>query len=250
MNAALRAEATKLRRSPVGLIATVALVGGTIAVLGGITAAVAGGDPAMIAKAGPAAALDWTGLLSGAGQVTAAAGMLGCGTVLAWLFAREFTDGTIVGLFALPVTRGRIALAKLAVYACWVALVGVALTSGLLALGLALGYGAPDRAVWAGLARLCVLVLLTGAVTTPVALAATAARSLLAGVGCTVGLVVVAQVGALAGAGGWMPLAAPALWAASGGTAVTTPQLALAVAVGAAAAAAAWWTWSRLTCRR
>lgn len=47
-----------------------------------------------------------------------------------------------------------------------------------------------------------------------------------------------------------MPLAAPALWAASGGTAVTGAQLTLTVAVGAVGAPATWWAWSRLTLRR
>ncbi len=250
MNAALRAEAVKLRRSPVGVVATAALVGGTLALLAGITAAVAGGDPAMIAKAGPAASRDWAGLLAGAGQVTAAGGMLGFGAVLSWAFAREFTDGTITGLFALPVTRGRIALAKLAVYGAWVVAVSGLLTLGLLGLGLALGYGTPDATVWGGVARQCALGVLTGVATVPAALVATATRSLLGGVAGVIGLVVVAQVGALAGAGGWMPLAAPALWAASGGTAVTGAQLTLTVAVGAVGVLATWWTWSRLTLRR
>lgn len=75
---------------------------------------------------------------------------------------------------------------------------------------------------------------------------ATVARSLLAAVGGTILLVIAAQVGALAGAGGWMPLAAPALWALSAGSAVSVGQLALTVLVSVIFAVLTWVAWSRL----
>lgn len=250
MNGALRVEALKLVRSPVGLVATLAVIAGTLALLGGITAAVAGGNPEVVAKAGPAATLDWAGLLAGAAQVTAVGGLIGFGAVLAWMFGREFTDGTITGLFALPVGRGRIALAKIVVHLAWAACVGVLLAAGVLVLGLLLGYGMPDEAIWAGLARQIALALLTALIVAPVAWIATVARSVFAGVGGTIALVILAQVGALAGAGGWMPLAAPALWAMSGGTAVSPGQLLLVITVPVLFAALACTSWSRLQMRR
>ena len=246
MKAAVRVETLKLTRSPVGVIGTIALVAGTFALLGGITAAVAQGNPDLTAKAGPAAELTWHGLISGAVQITVAAGFLGFGVVLAWIFAREFTDGTITGLFALAISRQRIALAKLTVYALWVAMVSLALMVGLLAMGLVLGYGAPDADTWVGLGRVGVLALLTGALAVPVAWVATLSRSLLAGVGTAIGLVIIAQVGALAGAGGWMPFAAPALWAMSNGTVVTFAQLAVCVGLALVSAWLVCGSWSRL----
>ncbi|UJP09152.1 ABC transporter permease [Microbacterium sp. KUDC0406] len=247
---ALRVEALKLVRSPVGVVATLAVIAGTLALLGGITAAVAGGSPEVAAKAGPAAVQDWAGLLAGAAQVTAVGGLIGFGAVLAWMFGREFTDGTITGLFALPVGRGRIALAKIVVHLVWVVCVGVVLAGGVLALGLLLGYGTPDAAARAGLGRQVALALLTGLIVTPVAWIATAAHSVFAGVGGTIALVILAQVGSLSGAGGWMPLAAPALWAMSGGAEVTTGQLLLVLAVPVVFAALVCASWSRLQLRR
>lgn len=249
MNGALRVETLKLVRSPVGLVATLAVVAGALAVLGGITGAVAGGNPEVAAKAGPAAALNWSGLLAGAAQVTAVGGLIGFGTVLAWMFGREFTDGTITGLFALPIGRGRIAWAKLVVHLAWAACVGVLLAVGVLVLGLLLGYGAPDAATWAGLGRQIALAVLTGLIVAPVAWIATAARSVFAGVGGTIALVILAQVGALTGAGGWMPLAAPALWAMSGGTAVTGAQLLLVAVVPVVFGVLTCVSWSRLQLR-
>lgn len=52
------------------------------------------------------------------------------------------------------------------------------------------------------------------------------------GYGGAIALVIIAQIGSLAGTGGWMPLAAPALWAMSAGTAVNTVQLFLTTALG------------------
>lgn len=246
MNAAIGGEALKLTRSLVGLIATLAIVVGVVGLLGGITAGVASGNAELIAQAGPAAALDWGGLLSGASQITAVAAILGCGIVLAWMFGREFTDGTITGLFALPVTRGRIALAKLIVYASWAIVVSTALALGVLAIGLVIGYGPPGGDAWASLGRLWALGVFSAGVAIPVAWIATLTRSLLAAAGSTIALVVAAQVGALAGAGGWLPLAAPALWAMSDGTAVSAVQLGLTGAVALAFTALVWLSWSRL----
>lgn len=229
MSAAIRVEALKLSRSLVGVVATSAIIVGMIALLGGITAGVAAGNPELIAQAGPAAALDWTGLIHGAMQVGAVATILGFGTVLSWMFGREFTDGTIVGLFALPISRGCIALAKVVVYAIWASAVSAVVVCGVLGLGLLFGYGHPDGDTWVSLGRLWSLGVLSACVAVPVAWIATAARSVLAAIGVTIGLVATAQISALAGAGGWMPLAAPAIWAISNGTAVTSTQLAVTV---------------------
>lgn len=250
MNAAVRAEARKLLRAPVGIIATLAIVGGTLALLGGITAALRAGNPELTAKAGAAASLDWSGLLSGAAQITSAGGLLGFGVVLSWIVAREFTDGTVTGLFALPVGRGRIALAKLLVYAAWACAVSLLLTLGILALGLALGYGAPTGEAREGLARQALLSLLGAALAVPVAWVATVTRSLLAAVGSAIALVVLAQVGVLAGAGGWMPPAAPALWAMTGGDGASAPQLLVSLAVGVVSAVLVCVAWERLQLAR
>lgn len=250
MKIAIRVEALKLSRSLVGVFATLTIVCGTLAILAGLTAALAAGNPELTAKLGPAATRDWTGLLSSAAQITAAGGLLGFGVVLVWMFAREFTDGTISGLFALPISRGRIAIAKLAVYALWAIGATVILTGCLLALGMLLGYGIPNTGTWAALGRQFGLGLLTAAIATPAAWVATLTRSILAGVGATIGLVILAQVGALSGAGGWMPLAAPALWAMSRGADVHLAQLGLAIAVALVFAALTVASWNRLQMNR
>ena len=246
MTVALRVEALKLARSTVGIIGSAAIVLGIGVLCAVMMAALGSGDPQLAAKLGPEASRDWHGLLGAAAQITGAGGLLGFGVVAAWLFGREFADGTVTGLFALPVGRGTIAAAKLGVYLAWAAAVSAALTALVLVLGVGLGFGAPDAATWAGLARQQALGVLSAAVAVPTAWAATVTRSLLGGVSVAIALVIVAQVGVLAGAGGWLPLAAPALWAISGGAAVSPAQLGLAVAFSAGAAGAATWAWHRL----
>ena len=131
-------------------------------------------------------------------------------------------------------------------YAGWVLLVSITLPLGVLALGLLLGYGHPGAEVWRSLARLCLLTALTGAAAAPVAWVTTLARSLLAGVGTTILLVVLAQVGVLAGSAGWLPLAAPALWALTGGQAVDPVQLALTAVLALVSATFTGTAWTRL----
>lgn len=122
-NTPTRVEALKLGRSLVGAIATLAMVVGIFALLGGIAAAVAGGNPELIAQVGPAAALHWGAPLAGTAQITAVAGILGFGIVLASILDREFTDRRITGVSVRPISRGHIALTKLTVYALWSTLV-------------------------------------------------------------------------------------------------------------------------------
>lgn len=250
MRAALRVEMQKLVRSLVGTVTSLTLVLGTVSLLAGITAGVRAGQEELVAQVGPAGTATWDGLLLAAAQIISAGGLLGAGVLASWLMAREFVDGTISALFVLPVGLGRIAAAKLLVLGLWAMVVSLSLGAAVLALGVMLGYGAPDDEAWVALCRQVLLVLSSALLATPAAWAATLGRSLLAGVGATVGLLVVAQVGALTGAGPWIPFAAPALWAMTGGAEVSAAQLSLSVMTGLLFAALTVVACSRLQLNR
>jgi len=247
MRAAIWAELVKLAGSTVGRVGSTAIVVG-ISILSGsmLLAAATSHDPQVLAKLGPVASGDWTGFLLGAAQITGAGGLGGFAVVLAWMFGREFGDGTITGLFALPVRRSTIALAKVIVYVCWVVAMSALLAGALILVGLISGLGAIEQQTWEALARQVALGVMAAAITIPVGWAATLSRSVLGGVSVAIGLVVVAQVSVLAGLGGWMPLAAPALWAVSSGTAVTPVQLALLIPFGGIAVALTASSWRRM----
>ena len=178
-------------------------------------------------------------------QVTSAAALLGFGVALSWLFGREFIDGTISGLFALPVSRPAIAAAKLGVYVVWAVFVATVLVVILGVVGLVLGLGPLDTGVLAALARQHLLTVLTAILAVPSAWAATLGRGHLPGIATTIGLIVIAQVMVVAGTGAWFPIAAPALWALSP-SAVTAAQLCFVAVVPAHFVPATLITWHRL----
>lgn len=247
MRAAIWAEVVKLAGSTVGRVGSAAIVIGISLISGSmLLAAATTTDPQLLAKLGPVATGDWQGFLLGAAQVTGAGGLGGFAVVLAWMFGREFGDGTITGLFALPVRRSTIALAKLIVYVVWVTAMSVLLAIVLSLVGLVAGLGPIDGNTFLMLARQAALGIMSAAITLPVAWAATLSRSVLGGVSVAIGLVVVAQVSVLAGLGGWMPLAAPALWAVSLGAAVSPVQLALLIPFGAVFVLLVARSWRRL----
>src|SRR6478609_2146821 len=209
---AVAVEFRKARSSRVLVWTGVLLAVGVTVLAAAMVAAARTGDAGIVAKIGPQAATgDWSALLAVATQITAAAGVLAFGVGISWLYGREFADGTIPGLFGLPVSRGAIAGAKLLVYLAWALLVALALV--LLGAGSAVGLGAPDTDVLVGLARQFALGALTALIAVPCGWAASLGRGLLPGIATAVGILVIAQVSVVAGVGGWVPFVAPAAWA-------------------------------------
>ncbi|WP_350275654.1 ABC transporter permease [Kribbella sp. HUAS MG21] len=240
-------ELTKLTHAAVARVTGVLIVLGISLICSAMLLAVDTDDPQLAAKLGPL--IDpggWVGYLTVAIQVTGAAGLIGYGVVLSWLFSREFADGTITGLFAIPLSRRTLATAKLTVYLMWGLVTALALVLALILLGLAGGLGPipPDAAPAIG--RLLGLSILNLVIATPAAWAATVGRSVLAGIGTTLAIVVASQVSVIAGTGGWFPFAAPALWAISTGITVTPAQLALVAPVAALAITLTLRSWHHL----
>ena len=207
-------EFRKARSSRV-LVWTGALLAVGVTVLAAaMVLAARSGHPEITAKLGPRAASgDWPAFLSVAVQVTSAAGVLAFGVGISWLYGREFTDGTIPGLFGLPVSRSAIAGAKLLVYLAWALLVALALVVLLLGAGIAVGLGAPDAEVLVGLARQLALGALTALIAVPCGWAASLGRGLLPGLAVAVAILVISQVSVIADFASWVPFVAPAFWA-------------------------------------
>lgn len=243
---AIAVESRKARASRVVRTTTVLLVAGIAALAGALTLAAGTGNEQVLARLGPMAdRTGWDLLLGVVAQVSAAAALLGFGVALSWLVGREFTDRTVGGLFALPVSRPAIALAKLIVYLAWSVVVATVLVGLLAIVGLVLGLGPVDSALLAALARQHVLVVLSAVLATPAAWAATLGRGLLPGIATTIGIIVTAQVMVVAGTGAWYPPAAPALWALDP-PAVTPVQLGLVTLIPAVFVPATLIAWHRL----
>src|SRR5699024_12162882 len=108
-----------------------------------------------------------------------------------WLFGREFADATVSGLFAIPISRPTIAIAKLCVYYCWVVLVAIALGAVTSTVGLFFQLGPINSGVVHSLVRQTILVLLTGLVATTAGWAASLGRDLLSCIAVSVRLFVI-----------------------------------------------------------
>jgi ABC-2 type transport system permease protein len=246
MTAALVAETRKATASVVVRSATALLVVGIVALSAAMSLAVDSGNEQVQAKLGPIAdEKGWTRLIGLVSMISAPAGLLGFGVVLSWIIGREFADGTVSGLFALPVPRRAIATAKLAVFWAWTVMVAAALAAACTLLGFVLGYGAPDSAVIPGLLRLWAVGVLTGLLAIPAGWVATVGRGLLPGVATTIVLITFGQILVVAGTGPWFPVATPALWAVSPRD-VTWVHLALVPLASLLFAGLTTRTWHRL----
>jgi len=244
--AALGAERRKTTGARVVATTTVLLVAGVALLAGALTMAATHGNQQVLDQLGPLSNRTGWPLLTGVvAQVTAAAAVLGFGVALGWMFGREFTDGTITGLFALPVSRTTIAAAKIAVYLLWALAVATLLTVLLGVVGLALRLGPLTGDVLAALARQHVLTCLSAVVALPTAWAATLGRGPLPGIATAVGLIVIAQVMVVGGTGAWFPVAAPALWALRP-DAVSPVQLTLVATIPLVLLPVLLTTWHRL----
>lgn len=207
------------------------------------------GDSQMAVKVRPMLhGTGWEAYLGMLAQIMSVATLLSVGIVVTWTVGREFTDGTIASLQALPTSPADIAWAKLATVMLGAAGCAVAALALALPLGLAIGLEPPEGAATADALRVLAVTLLTALLTLPLAVVASVRRGYLPGVGALLALVVVTQIATVAGAGGWFPWAAPGLWAGMGGpaaaNAVTPLQLLLAVPMGAIGAVGTVWWWS------
>lgn len=251
LRAAVEVEQLKLRRAVAPRVAAIAVMG-FVPVLSAafLAGARADLDGPFAAKITPMLqGTGWEGLLGFVGQMLSVGMLLATGIVVSWSYGRELTDGTFGALFALPTSRRQVAAAKALTLLHWG--VDVVLGTVLLALvlGLATGLGLPDGEAWAGAGRALVIGLLTVVLAMPLGFVASALRGYLPGIGVLLGIVIVTQVLAVVGVGGWFPYAAPGMWSGMGGAevadSVTAVQLLLALPVGAAGVAAALWWWDR-----
>ncbi|HEX7805937.1 MAG TPA: ABC transporter permease [Cellulomonas sp.] len=251
MRAALAVELLKMRRSRVVAVASALMVVLMPFLAAGFMAAyIAGGDSQLAAKVSTmingSAWSDYLGLMA---QLLSVGAFLGVGFVVSWVFGREYSDGTIGSLYALPVGRDRIAWAKGLLVLGWGCAASVLAAVVAVPIGLVIGLDGPAGIddIARAVAMPVTVAVLTTLLALPLALVASAGRGYLPAVGALIGVVVLTQIVTVAGAGAWFPWAAPGLWSGMGGdelaSSVTAVQLALPVAVGVLGlwATAAWW---------
>jgi ABC-2 type transport system permease protein len=156
--------------------------------------------------------VDWPGYTSMLEQIISVGGVFLYGFVAAWIFGREFEDGTVLSMLAVPLPRAAQLLAKFAIWA----LIGALMTLLLLGLALLLGFQlelpmADPALIREGIldvAKVAVLVLTT---TSVVGMMASMGRGGMAGVIFIVVVVVMGQIVTVLGWGEYFPWSIPAL---------------------------------------
>jgi ABC-2 type transport system permease protein len=159
-------------------------------------------------------ATDWPAYINLIGLFIAAGGFFLFVLIISWVFGREFSDGTLKDLLAVPVTRSCILLAKFIVAVAW----SVVLSLVLLIVGLLMGFlinlpgGSPDvifRGSLLGLASSCLTIV----VVLPFALFASIGRGYLLPIGVAVLTLMATNFMGLAGWGEYFPWAIPGIFA-------------------------------------
>jgi ABC-2 type transport system permease protein len=186
---------------------------------------------------------DWPAYLGLSGSVLAAVGFFLFVLTISWVFGREFADGTLKDMLAVPVQRASILLAKFIVVAAWSVLQTLLILIVALVMGGIISLpGGSLAVIFRGSAVLVVAGCLAIAAVTPFALFASVGRGYLLPLGVAVVILMLTNLAVLAGWGEYFPWAVPGLYA-QGKSALTPISYWIVVLTGLAGMIATyiWW---------
>jgi ABC-2 type transport system permease protein len=185
----------------------------------------------------------WPAYLALFAQILAMAGMVLFVLAISWVFGREFTDGTLKDLLAVPVPRLSLLLAKFIVVALWSAALAVLLFG----LGLGLGGlfhlpGGSTGILLQGCARAAITSGLVIAAMLPFAFFASLGRGYLLPIGVCFMALILANLVMAAGWGLYFPWAILAIYA-QGKEALPLASFAIVLLTGLVGlvGTVAWW---------
>lgn len=188
---------------------------------------------------------DWPAYLALAGQIIAAGGFFFFVLAVSWVFGREFADGTLKDMLAVPVPRGSILLAKFIVMVVW----SIALATAVLIVSLIMGAlinlpGGTFDVLLQGGARVLIAACLSIVAALPFAFLASVGRGYMLPVGAAVLTLMMTNVVALAGWGEYFPWAVPGLYTQS---TITLPPISYGIvaATGLLGMAVTYLWWMR-----
>jgi len=191
-------------------------------------------------------ATDWLTYLGLVGQMIAAGGFFLFVLAISWIFGREFADGTLKDMLAVPVQRSSILLAKFIVVAAWsVALTCVIFTVSLLMGALIQLPGSSSGVLFQASARVLVTAALVIVGVTPFAFFASLGRGYLLPLGVAVLMLMMANLVAVVGWGEYFPWAIPGIYA-QGKSSLTPVSYGIVLFTGLAGMLATylWWKYA------
>jgi len=190
-------------------------------------------------------ATDWASYLVLFGQIVAMGAFFFFVLAISWVFGREFADGTLKDMLAVPVPRASILLAKFVVVAAWAALITVLIAVFGLLVGLVLQLpGGSPQVILQGFRMTVVTACLAIAGVLPFALLASAGRGYLLPMGAAVLILISANLVVILGWGEYFPWAVPMLYA-QGESALTPASYWIVFSTSLAGMAATYLWWQR-----
>jgi ABC-2 type transport system permease protein len=158
-------------------------------------------------------ATDWPAYIVLSSEFIAAGGFILFVIITSWVFGREFVDGTLKDMLAVPVSRASILLAKFIVVAIWsVGLVVEIYLASLLMGALIKLPAASPSIILHGSNLMIVTSLMVIVVVTPFALFASIGRGYLLPLGLAILTLMMTNLVAIIGWGGYFPWAVPGLY--------------------------------------
>ncbi|MDR3575694.1 MAG: ABC transporter permease [Anaerolineaceae bacterium] len=160
------------------------------------------------------AAVDWPAYAALIGQIIGAAGFFLAIFVISWLFGREFSDGTLKDMLAVPVQRSLILLSKFIVMALWSGLLTLAIFAASMLVGVLLRLpGGSVVTLLHGAAVTAVAGLMVILVVIPFALFASVGRGYLLPIALAMVALLFANLVIVIGRGEYYPWAIPMIYA-------------------------------------
>jgi ABC-2 type transport system permease protein len=160
------------------------------------------------------AATDWPTYLRMYGEIIGAGGLILFVLIISWIFGREFTDGTLKDMLAVPVQRGSIVLAKYIVMAIWSEVMTILVFIVGLIMGVAIGLpGSSTGVLLQGSALVVNTSFMVIAVVTPFALFASVGRGYLLPIGVAILMMMMVNLAQILGWGEYFPWAVPMIYA-------------------------------------
>lgn len=158
-------------------------------------------------------AANWSTYLGLLSQMIAAGGFIFFCLIISWVFGREFVDGTLKDMLAVPVRRAHILLAKFIVVTIWCSVLTLILFVVSVTLGIMMGLpqGSPS-VILQGSILVAVTTLLVIVVVLPIGFFASVGRGYLLPMGTAILALLMANVVAVAGWGEFFPWAIPGLF--------------------------------------
>jgi ABC-2 type transport system permease protein len=188
---------------------------------------------------------DWPGYLNLMIEFASLGGFFFFCLAISWVFGREFTDGTLKDLLAVPVDRSYILLAKFSAAALWCGILIVETYVTGIALGALIRLpGGSTTVLLTGTERLLFTAVMSIILVFPFAFFASIGRGYLLPIGIAVLTVILGNLSITLGWGEYFPWSVPMIYLQEGHLGLFSTSLMILTSLAGVAATYFWWKYA------